>query len=382
MFYEARVDNLLAEREALTTRTRQLEQALDNNDKHITVLNRQIESGKVSIVQLEQRLDEYRLTSERLRGERDNLMVEKKNLSRNVTDLSNKFMKAEQMQKRAKAGLTALDRDKDSIQNALDEKTEILARTEQQLRRVENQLREEQEMNHGVRNHNDRVSSEIMSKERELVSVRRQLENAQNDFTREAKIREEVQRQVQKISEDLGKVENDRRSKEIEIDEAKRKLNEKDGNIGELNRLLKINQDKGKVDEEDKKAWKDRCDAIDNERIGALNELGKIREQKILLETELRNIRVTLDMQKENQNAMNSEIEQHLKTEEEYDRQNQRLNTALANAEDKIIELGNQLRVGNENVVHLREMNARLQNDLDTQFTQHTQYKMVSEKVS
>merc|ERR1712066_760991 len=164
-----------------------------------------------SIVQLEQRLDEYRLTSERLRGERDNLMVEKKNLSRNVTDLSNKFMKAEQMQKRAKAGLTALDRDKDSIQNALDEKTEILARTEQQLRRVENQLREEQEMNHGVRNHNDRVSSEIMSKERELVSVRRQLENAQNDFTREAKIREEVQRQVVKISEDLGKVENDRR---------------------------------------------------------------------------------------------------------------------------------------------------------------------------
>ena len=59
--YETRVDNLLAEREALTTRTRQLEQALDNNDKHITVLNRQIETGKVNIVQLETRLDEYRV---------------------------------------------------------------------------------------------------------------------------------------------------------------------------------------------------------------------------------------------------------------------------------------------------------------------------------
>jgi centrosomal protein CEP135 len=87
-----------------------------------------------------------------------------------------------------------------------------------------------------------------------------------------------------------------------------------------------------------------------------------------------------LDMQKETQGAQHAEIEQHLKTEDEYDRQNQRLNGALANAEDKIIELRNQLRVGGENVVHLREMNARLQNDLDTQFTQHTQYKMVNEK--
>ena len=87
-------------------------------------------------------------------------------------------------------------------------------------------------------------------------------------------------------------------------------------------------------------------------------------------------------MQKETQSAQHTEIEQHLKTEEEYDNQNQRLTAALQNAEDKIMELQNQLRVGGENVVHMREMNARLQNDLDNQFTQHTQYKMVNEKVS
>ena len=324
----------------------------------------------------------YRLTSERLRAERDSLLVEKKNLSRSVTDLSNKYLKAEQLQKRAKAGLTALDRDKDSIQNALDEKTEILARTETQLRRIESQLRDEQENHHGVRTHNDRVANEILSKERELQSVRRQLENAQNDFTREAKVREEVQRQNSQVTGDLGKVENDRRVKEIEIDEIKRKMVEKDSNIAELNRLLKSHQEKNQTDEEDKQAWKARCDLIETERMAALNDLGKIREHKILLETEVRNVRMQLNMQKETQGAQHAEIEQHLKTEDEYDRQNQRLNGALANAEDKIIELGNQLRIGGENVVHLREMNARLQNDLDTQFTQHTQYKMVNEKVS
>ena len=125
-----------------------------------------------------------------------------------------------------------------------------------------------------------------------------------------------------------------------------------------------------------------RCDLIETERMAALNDLGKIREHKILLETEVRNVRMQLDMQKETQCAQHAEIEQHLKTEDEYDRQNQRLNGALANAEEKIIELGNQFRIGGENVVHLREMNARLQNDLDTQFTQHSQYKMVNEKVS
>merc|ERR1712071_110793 len=142
-------------------------------------------------------------------------------------------------------------------------------------------------------------ANEILSKERELQSVRRQLENAQNDFTREAKVREEVQRQNSQVTGDLGKVENDRRVKEIEIDEIKRKMVEKDSNVAELNRLLKTHQDKNQTDEEDKQAWKNRCDLIDTERISALNDLGKIREMKILLETEVRNMRMQLDMQKE-----------------------------------------------------------------------------------
>jgi len=169
--------------------------------------------------------------------------------------------------------------------------------------------------------------------------------------------------------------------KEIENDDLKRLLVEQNNRVDELNNQIQSYANKARSDDEDKQAWKQRCDMIDDERQKAHRELTEAKQNISILTQNMQDLQNQINMQNEMGNSFSSEIEQHLKTVEEYELRNNELQRALEDKSDKLNEVQAQQVSEREDLNRLREMNALLQVDLDNQYNQHSSYKMNSEKI-
>ena len=378
--FETQFENLSVEKDSLITRVNQLENSLANSDMHVDSLNSQLENFKNNIRKNENKLEEYRLNCDRLATERDNLLIEKKHRAHELAEMNNKFIKAEQLAKKSKAGILTLDREKDAIQNLLDEKTETLYSVEKELRRTEIAFREVQLNNDNAKSYTQRVGEDVMNYQKEIVSLKKQVTNANKDYDKEVKQKEENFRLLDQTRSDLIKSEEDRRNKQIEIDDLNRNLVQNSTEIDRLNNLINSYKDKQISDSEDNKAWKNRCDLIEEERQKNLIDLSKARENLVLLESNCRSLQNSLQIQTETNNVQMSEINQHMKTISEFENVTKNLENCLSESRAKITELENTIKIYNDDMEHCREINARLQNEIDQQMCAHNDYRMRNEK--
>ena len=378
--FETNLANTTTEKESLEIRVSQLENALQNSETHIEAMQSQLETLKNQLKKTENRVEEFRCLSDNLTAERDGLIIERKQRLHEMNEMNSKILKTEQLAKKSKANMLTLDREKDQMQTLVDDKTEQIYSLEKDLRKTELALRSAQENNDQAKSYTEKITEDVANYQREIQNLKRQQDVMQRDFDKELKSKEEHQRNAEGLRRDIVTMENDKKLRQMDIDTLNRTVVQHNTEISRLNEIIQSYKDKQQGDEDIIKSVKQRSDMIEEERQKTLKELAGLRETKIILESNCRALQNNVEIQTETNSAHMAEIQQHLKTISEFEQANQNLNSALSEAKAKATEFESNIKIANEDMEQCREINARLQNEIDQQFAAHNEFRRQNEK--
>ncbi|XP_028856447.1 centrosomal protein of 135 kDa [Denticeps clupeoides] len=123
------------------------------------------------------------------------------------------------------AALSALDHEKDMLQDTVDQKTERMVQLQEELHRKEKTLTDMRLNLSEMENSLDQLKGVLSSREREISSLRRQLNGTQEELAAVGKDREITLRENRRLQDDLATMTRENQAVHAEMEEA---LHEKD----------------------------------------------------------------------------------------------------------------------------------------------------------
>ncbi|CAB1332076.1 unnamed protein product [Coregonus sp. 'balchen'] len=186
-----------AESSALRLLQEQMEQSLFDTQHRLSVKTNELHAAHKQMEKLEEKIAEL---SRHGSTQRDGVTVLQKTIS-------------------------ALDKEKDTLQDDVDQKTESLALLQDELFRREKTLEEVRLTVKDMENSLDQLKGALSSREREIASLRRQLESAQEELSGVGRDREIALRENRRLQDDLATMTRENQAVHAEMEEA---LHEKD----------------------------------------------------------------------------------------------------------------------------------------------------------
>ncbi|KAJ3600083.1 hypothetical protein NHX12_034035 [Muraenolepis orangiensis] len=224
--------------------------------------------------------------------------------------------------------ITALDQEKDALQDEVDLKTETLAELQDELARKEKTLEDLKTTVTNMDNSLGQLKGCVGGRDRELASLRRQLDAAQADVAEHGRAREVALRENRRLQDDL--------TVHAEMEEA---LHQKDelkarvhAYISEVARIEKLITAKERESEELLERFRLAHTALE-ERDQKLQQAegfsSSIRLELLSSDTERRHLRQTISRQE-------TEIQQHVHALQAYEAQVSSLARAMSRLEEEL----------------------------------------------
>ncbi|XP_012677322.2 centrosomal protein of 135 kDa isoform X1 [Clupea harengus] len=181
-----------AESGALRLLQEQMEQSLSDVQHRLSVKTSEVQAAHQKIERLEER----------------------------ISDLSHQGSSVKDDVSVLQTALAALDREKDALQDTVDQKTETMALLQEDLHSKDKTLKEVRLTVTDMENSLDQLKGALNSREREIGSLRRQLDSAQEELAAVGRDREVALRENRRLQDDLATMVRENQAVHAEMEEA------------------------------------------------------------------------------------------------------------------------------------------------------------------
>ncbi|CAL8394837.1 unnamed protein product [Boreogadus saida] len=232
--------------------------------------------------------------------------------------------------------ITALDQEKDTLQDEVDLKTERLVKLQEELARKEEPLEDLRITVTNMDNSLRQLKGCVGSRDRELASVRRQLDSAQGEVVEHGRAKDMVVRENRRLQEDLAILTRENQTLHAEMEEA---MHEKDelksrvlSYISEVARIEKLITTKEQESQDLLERFRlahTTLEERDQKLQQAQGLTSSIRLELLSSDTERRHLRQTISHQE-------TEIQQHMHALQAYDAQVSSLARGMARLEEDL----------------------------------------------
>ncbi|XP_041912924.1 centrosomal protein of 135 kDa [Alosa sapidissima] len=137
-----------------------------------------------------------------------------------ISDLSHHGLSQKDEVSVLQSALATLDREKDSLQDTVDQKTETMALLQDELHSKEKTLKEVRLTVADMENSLDQLKGALSSREREISSLRRQLDSSQEELAAVGRDREIALRENRRLQDDLATMTRENQAVHAEMEEA------------------------------------------------------------------------------------------------------------------------------------------------------------------
>uniref|UniRef100_A0A673VZK0 Centrosomal protein 135 n=1 Tax=Salmo trutta TaxID=8032 RepID=A0A673VZK0_SALTR len=277
--------------------------------------------------------------------------------------------------------VSALDREKDALQDDVDQKTESLALLQDELFRKEKTLEEVRHTVKDMENSLDQLKGALSSREREIASLRRQLDSAQEELSGVGREREIALRENRRLKDDLATMTRENQAVHAEMEEA---LHEKDelkmrvhSYISEVARIENIMLAKEQENREMLERFRMAHGESEDRELKLQHAEGlnnSIRLELLSSDTERRHLRETVGHQER-------EIQEHMNALQAYEAQVSSLARGMSRLEEELQAARGEKTVLLSDLASVRELCVKLDSSKELSTRQLTSKSMELERV-
>ncbi|GAB1601649.1 centrosomal protein of 135 kDa-like [Argonauta hians] len=257
--------------------------------------------------------------------------------------------------------INALDREKDSLQMTVDEKTERLASFREELLLKDRNISDLKVQVSQLESQLEHVNSSLALKEREIKSMKRQLEKTSEGFSESHRSREALLRENKRFQDDLALMTSENQIVNKDLRDC---LEEKDSLKKQIqNYMLEVQRVGDLLSSKEQ----ERTDLLDQYRTLSA-EAEQYQSTNHQLETEGSNLRLEviskeseIRMLKEKVERMDIEIHEHLGAQQAYDMQVSNLNRTLSKLEESLQQYEDDKQNLNQDINAVRDLCCRLE---------------------
>ncbi|KAM6962785.1 centrosomal protein of 135 kDa [Aplochiton taeniatus] len=343
-----------AESNALRLLQEQMEQSLFDTQHRLSVKTNELHAAHQQIDKLEEQIAEL---SRHGSNKKDEVMILQKTIS-------------------------ALDREKDAVQEEVDQKTEKLVLLQEEFSKKEKTLEEVRLTLTEMENSLAQLKGALNSREREIASLRRQLDGAQEELAGVGRDREITLRENRRLQDDLATMTRENQAVHAEMEQA---LHEKDdlkmrvhSYISEVARIEKLMAAK----EQDNRDMLERFRTAHSEvedREQKLHQAeglnNSIRLELLSADTERRHLRETVSHQER-------EIQQHIQALKAYEAQVSSLARGMSRLEVELRAAQDEKDMVLSDLASVRELCVKLDSGKEVTARHLTSKSMELERVT
>ncbi|KAM9831352.1 centrosomal protein of 135 kDa [Neosynchiropus ocellatus] len=278
--------------------------------------------------------------------------------------------------------VSVLDREKDALQDDVDQKTESLVHLQEELKEKEKTIEDVRLTVTNLDSALSQLQGALNSRERELSSLRRQLDSSQEDLSRLRRDRDAALRENRQLQDDLATMTRENQALHAEMEQA---LHEKD----ELKRKVHAYiSEVSKVEQLMAKKEQENRDLLDRFRI-AQCEMEE-RQQKILKSEDFTNsVRMELHASdserrrlRETVSKQEMDIQHHVEALQAYEAQVSSLVRGMSRLEQELEKAREEKTTLLDDLASVRELCVKLDSGKDMTARQLTAKSMELERMS
>ncbi|KAL1022602.1 hypothetical protein UPYG_G00029760 [Umbra pygmaea] len=278
--------------------------------------------------------------------------------------------------------VSAMDQEKDALQDDVDQKTESMALLQEELSRKEKTLEDVRHTVADMENSLDQLKGALSSREREIASLRRQLESAQEELSGFGRDREIALRENRRLQDDLATMTRENQAVHSEMEEA---LHEKDelkmrvhSYISEVARIENLMAVKEQENREMLEQFR-MAHGVSEERELKLQHAedlnNSIRLELLSSDTERRHLRETVEHQ-------DREIQEHMVALQAYEAQVSSLARSMSRLEEELQVAREEKTALLSDLASVRDLCVKLDSSKELSSRQLTSKSMELERVT
>ncbi|KAM4548689.1 centrosomal protein of 135 kDa isoform 2-T2 [Odontesthes bonariensis] len=304
------------------------------------------------------------------------------NLERRFAELSQRSIKHKEEVAALQKSLSTLDREKDVLQDDVDQKTEKLVVLQEELAKKEKTLEDVRLTVKNMDNSLAQLQGASNSREREVSSLRRQLDTCQEELAALRRDRDIIIRENRRLQDDLSTMTRENQAVHAEMEEA---LHEKDelklrmhSYISEVSRIEKLMATKEKENRDLLERFRmahSEVEERDHKLQKAEGLSNSIRLELLSSDTERRKLRETVGQQ-------DREIQQHMQALQAYEAQVSSLVRGMSRLEEELHKAQEEKAVLLSDVASVRELCVKLDSGKELTARQLTAKSMDLERVT
>ncbi|XP_076808288.1 centrosomal protein of 135 kDa-like isoform X2 [Clavelina lepadiformis] len=357
---QSRVDSLtdvnLAQEDdikALRLKIQQIEddyQAVRNELEDVRALKTQVEASLDNTQRnLSRKSTDLALSEDRVRT-----------LENRVSELLDTASKQTEEAAGLRATATSLDREKDALQAALDERTERAASLDEQLARRERDISDMRVSISNLEAKLDRAGDDLASSEREVRSLRRQLDSTQSDLSDNSRAKESAMRENRRLQDDLSTLTRENQDINLELDDAMRDRDDLKTKVQDDMARISILEGNLASKERELQDVLDQYRKVSSERDSAESRYRVSSDETQTMRNEL--IAADSDRKRYSDKiaVLERDIAGHLHARQTYEAQVSSLTSAVANLESELDRVRGERHNLQEDLQSVRDLNAKL----------------------
>ncbi|KAK7133114.1 hypothetical protein R3I94_015109 [Phoxinus phoxinus] len=343
-----------------------------------------VESSALRLLQeqMEQSLSDvqHRLSVKTNELQTAHLQIDK--LEEKIADLSRHGSSQKDELATLQRTIASLDREKDSLQDDVDQKTESVVLLQEEIHRKEKTLCEVRLTVTELENSLDQLKGALSSREREIASLRRQLDQSQEELSVVSRDSEVALRENRRLQDDLATMTRENQAVHAEMQEA---LNERDelklrvhsyiSEVARIESLMTAKEQENRdmlerfrtfhTDSEDRELKLQQAEGLNN----------SIRLELLSSDTERRHLRERVSLQ-------DREIQEHLNAVQAYEAQVSSLARAMSRLEEEVQAARAEKDSVLADLASVRELCVKLDSSKELTVRQLTSKSMELERVT
>lgn len=396
----AKVEALEEEKNELQSRLESASQVSHGQEDDLKLLRSKLQEANIDREETHALLDEVKASKLQLESalQRSKEQLSKKSietataedrvrvLETRTSDLLDTSSKQNEDVTGLRATVTKLDREKDSLQAMLDDKTERIAILEDQLAKRESLIMEQKVMTNNIENQLDRATEDLSSCDRELRSLRRQLDSTQTELAEAIRGKDVAVRENSRLQEDLATMTRENQDVNIELNDILRETEESKAKIKEY--IMRIANTEGTITskeremqdllEQYRRVAAERDSAEGKYRMQA-DEIQALKLEHMSAESE--KLRLT-----EKASSLEREIMDHLQAQQIYESNLAAMTSNIQGLENEIQHINQDRTILAVDISSARDLNAKMdleKEQLARQLTaKNVEYEQIVNKLS
>uniref|UniRef100_H2Z635 Centrosomal protein of 135 kDa n=1 Tax=Ciona savignyi TaxID=51511 RepID=H2Z635_CIOSA len=281
-------------------------------------------------------------------------------LENRISELLDAAAKQSEEAATLRATTTSLDREKDALQAALDERTERAAALDEHLSRRERDMSDLRVAISDLEAKLDRAGDDLASSEREVRSLRRQLDATQTDLAEASRAKETALRENRRMQDDLSTLTRENQDINMELDDVMRDRDDLKNKVQD--HVGRISSLESSVSSKDRELHDvlDQYRKVTSERDSAESRYRVTNDESQSLRNELLSADSERKRLCEKISSLEREISDHMHAQQSYEVQISSLSSTVANLEADVDRLRAERSSSQIDLASVRELNAKL----------------------